>query len=179
MKAKAAHNWLIYLLILGGIAYISRALIELSNPNYWRPETFLDYAAVYLSTTLWLVHGLILAIMVKIAELEPGIRKTAWVIAMLVAAFGFAMSGIGNLLEDALGFREVGGFLFSLGIVGAFGLILASIAIWFLPTIRARWGWFLVIPLAAMIISFDNSAFVTGPAMLFLASLEAKRPELI
>ena len=80
LKRNTAQKSVCYLLVFCGIAFISRALIELSNPNYWRPETFLDYAAVYLSTTLWLVHGLILAIMVKIADLEPGIRKTTWVI---------------------------------------------------------------------------------------------------
>ena len=112
--------------------------------------------------------------MLKIADFNTNGWKKLWQGSMLITIFGFGVSGVGNVIEDAFDIRELGEFLYTLGISGMLGLMLSFFFILFLPEIRKRWGWFFALFIAASIINFDFSGLVIGPGMLVLAWQEAK-----
>jgi len=167
--------WLVRLLVVVGLVFLVRSIMEFSEPNYWRPQNPFDYVAVYLTTIVDIGYSAIFVLMLKLADFPTNNWKKLWQVSMLVAIVGFALSGIGNLLEDAFNIRDVGEFLFTLGIYGMLGLMVGFILLLFLPEIRKRWGWFFALFIAATIISYDNSGLIIGPGMLVLAWQENNR----
>lgn len=145
----------------GGLVVI-RAVIELANPSYWSPVSFLDYSAVVGTSVAWLITSWAISLLAR----HPRLRRAS--LALMVAAAGTAISAAGNLIEDLLDV-PLGGDLFSWGgIVGAIGLLLGSILV-LTVTDPVRWsGIFLAAFIAGGVFPDDGGQFLGGVALLGL-----------
>ncbi len=105
------------LALLTGAAWIAQALVGLTAPAYYSPETTLDYAAV-VAYTLGLV---LLGACVRTMRARAGRMSSA---AASAAAAGLFTAGVANLLEDGFGMPV--GWLYIAAVLTA---ILALIAL--------------------------------------------------
>jgi hypothetical protein len=110
-------------MIVAGVNFMARGLMDLGHPDFANAVTPFDYAAVFGTTLAMYGLALGLGLLAVGGELTGPARRIAWV---PVAAF--ALSGTANLLEDAFGVSEVG-ILFGVGnLFGLIGLLATGIA---------------------------------------------------
>jgi len=147
--------------IAAGTLTTARAFLELTEPAYYSPESFLDYAAVILTSLalLGFAGGLL-----SMWGRRP-IRRGSFL--LLIAGLGITVEALGNFLEDVMDL-EVGGHLYTIGgITGAISLLIASIAV--LTVGHLRWvGVFLLATIAGSVFPDDGGQFVTGISLVGL-----------
>lgn len=131
--------------ILTGVAWTAISMQHvLLHPEFWDPVTLSDYVAVYSFSVALLLLALSLLIF---RELAPaGVVNVPAL--LVVAAGGFVVAGVANMLEDGLGFRGFGP-VYVLGVlVGVVVLLIAAVRLWMsgrggcpssLRSARSRW----------------------------------------
>ena len=165
----------ISILIFGGFAYIARAGIEFINPEYWNPKSYIDYLAVILTSLQDILLAAILFTMLKLVPDRRELKKKIWSLTITISAFGSLVSGIGNFLEDAMSFKQVGSFMFTYGgLIGGISLMIVFGFSLTIAELRKRWAWFYLIPLVSVIMFSDFGGFITGAALLILSSIEKR-----
>lgn len=85
-----------------GIAWASRSLMSLADPDYWDPVSTLDWSAVWLYSIAWLLMAPSVLLMARLAPTRLVLTCAAIVAAAAVVA------GAANALEDGLGMRSLG-----------------------------------------------------------------------
>lgn len=90
-------------LILVGIAWATRALIGLTDADFWNAATLLDYASVWTYSLAVLLIAPALLILVRQAKSGRVVTLVAW-----VAAAGAVLAAVANGIEDGLGYKEFG-----------------------------------------------------------------------
>ena len=112
--------------ILTGVAWTAISMQHvLLHPEFWDPVTLTDYVAVYSFSVALLLMALSLLIF---RELAPaGVNVPA---LLVVAAGGFVVAGVANMLEDGLGFRALGPVYVVGIVVGVVVLLVAAVRIW-------------------------------------------------
>lgn len=150
-----------WFVVAGGLVTV-RAAIELVNPSYWSPVSFLDHAAVIGTTVAWLATAWAIFLLSRV----PRLGRAAWV--LIVAAVGTGTSAAGNLFEDLLDV-PLGADMFEWGgVIGAIGLLTGSVLALTVKD-RLRWsGALLLAFLAGGIFPDDGGQFVSGVALLGL-----------
>lgn len=148
--------------VASGVVVTARAAIELSDPTYWGPTSFVDYAAVIGSTVAWLLA----AWAVFALSLLPPLRRAAP--ALWIGALGTAVSAIGNLMEDLMGL-SIGGEMFEWGgLVGAIGVLLGAVLTMTVKD-KLRWsGLFLLGFIAGSTFPDDGGQFLSGASLVGL-----------
>jgi len=127
--------------LVAGLLWLLRAWVQLADPVYWDPHSWIDYLAVALYSAAMVALTPPLAGLQRQQEAHAG-RLGRW--TFYVTFWGAAATGIGNLLEDGLGpvFRPaglVGLLLYLLGFAFLFlGLIPFGIAV-LRAGVLARW----------------------------------------
>lgn len=121
-----------------GALAVARWLLEFANIQYYDPESLLDYSGVFLQTAAGLATGVALLVLWH----DPPVRRGSFLLA--IAGVAAIAQGLGNLIEDGLGWEwGVWGFF-----VGGVGTVLTLAAAGVLAlTARSplRWsGLFLV-----------------------------------
>ncbi len=105
------------LFVAVGILWCVRSLQSLAEPEYWDPVSVADWLAVFSFSAALFALAVALPLLARII----GGRAVFWV--SFVPAAGAAVSGVGNLLEDALQlgagnvFYVVGGLVFWVGLL--------------------------------------------------------------
>lgn len=145
----------------GGLVTI-RAVIELAEPVYHSPVSFVDYSAVVLTTVAWLVAGWAVFLLSR----RPPLRRVS--LLLLAAAVGLVVEAIGNLLEDLLDVPFGGDLYVWGGIVGAIGLMVGSLVVLTVGH-PLRWsGLFLLGVLAGGVFPDEGGQFLSGISLLGL-----------
>lgn len=136
--------------------------MELADPVYWEPVSFLDYSAVILTTVGWVAAGWAVFLLSRRAELA---RASA---VFAIAGAGLVANGVGNLIEDLFDLAW-GGDLYSWGgIIGAVAMLVGS-GLTLSVGHRLRWSaLFLLVFLAGGIFPDDGGLFVTGLSVVGL-----------
>lgn len=116
-----SYFWMAALSVFGGLIWIGRAFIELVfKPNYWNPQSVIDYLAVFgtslslllLAGTLWMLHTR--------HQPQGTIRKWLWLFGIMLSIGGGFVAGIANFGEDWFAIKALGTFF----IFGSFGLFI-------------------------------------------------------
>jgi hypothetical protein len=159
-------------LLLGGLIWVGRAVLEFTSPSYWNPRTALDYVAVvgtslaflFLSAALWGLY--------RLYPLPTSGKQKVWLVGMVLAILVSAIVGVSNFLEDALGVKAIG-FVYGFGGLGLMlGLLLATLGAFLHSEIRSRLGWFLLACVAGLALPDSGGWFVVGIAFWILAWME-------
>ena len=174
MKSKQAERWFVPALVLGGLIWIGRALLEFSEPNYWNPRTTLDYVAVVGTSLAFIFLSAVLWGLYHLYPLPASGKQKVWLVGMALAILASAVVGVSNFIEDALGVKALG-VMFGYGGLGLmFGLLLATLGAFLQPQIRSRLGWFLLACLVGIAIPDSGGGFVIGIAFWILAWMESR-----
>jgi len=169
MNPETSKFWFTRVLLIGGLIWIGRAMLEFSRPSYWNPRTFLDYVAVigtslaflFLSAALWGLY--------RLFPLPTSGKQKVWLVGMVLAILASTMVGISNFFEDALGVNVIG-FMYGFGGLGiVVGLLIASIGAFLHTEVRLRLGWFLLACLIGIAFLDSGGGFVVGIAFWILA----------
>ena len=148
--------------VAAGVLVIVRAAMELADPVYWEPVSFLDFSAVILTTVGWVAAGWAVMLLSR----RPELGRASLVLA--IAGMGLVVEGVGNLLEDLFDLTW-GGDLYSWGgIIGAIALIVGSVLA---LTVGHRLRWsalFLLVFIAGGIFPDDGGLFVGGLSLVGL-----------
>ena len=172
MKPEESKSWFIRVLLIGGLIWVGRALLEYSRPHYWNPRTFLDYVAVvgtslaflFLSAALWGLY--------RLYPLPASGTQKVWLVGVVLAILASAVVGVSNFMEDALGVKAIG-FMYGFGGFGTmFGLLLAAFGAFLHSEIRLRLGWFLLACILGIAFPDYGGLFVVGIALWILAWIE-------
>lgn len=161
--------------VFSGVLVTLRAAIELADPVYWEPSSFLDYSAAILTTVAWVVTGVALLSWWQSSPIRRGR------LLLLIGGIGTAVSGVGNLLEDVFDV-EFGELLFTLGgMVGAISILMGAVLV---LTVKdsLRWtGLFLLAFIAGGFFPDDGGEFLSGASLgglglwLMLSARDAER----
>ncbi|MEZ0239264.1 MAG: hypothetical protein ACAH65_00565 [Chloroflexota bacterium] len=109
-------------LVVVGIAWATRAVIGLTDADFWNASTLLDYASVWTYSLALLLIAPALLILVRQAESGRVATLVAWVVAA-----GAILAAVANGIEDGLGHKEWGAqYVLGAGIVGL-GLIALAV----------------------------------------------------
>ena len=109
--------------VLAGIAWATRSLLAFADPDYVRPVTAIDWAAVWTYSAAWLL----LAPSVLLIARLSGSRAVTLVAA--VSAVGAILAGVANALEDGFGV-PIGPMPYILGfVVGWVSLFVLAVAL--------------------------------------------------
>lgn len=100
-----------------GLAWAAGSLLQFAGVDYWSPVTTLDYVAVWSYTAGWLLVGVSIIPLGRLAGSRP-----AGIIA-LVIAIGAIVAGIANGLEDGLDTSSAGTLYVIGSLVAAFGML--------------------------------------------------------
>jgi hypothetical protein len=156
-----------------GALGVLRGAIGYRHPAYWAPTTILDWTAVLTFTAFLLAVAC--ALLVLVAEHRGATR-----LCFALAAFGSALAGVANALEDGAGV-PVGGYAFAAGILFmAAGLLVAGI-LGARPSSRPRWfGPLLLANVAVLAVWFDTAglAFFGTTWILLAAWCACRRSQL-
>ena len=110
---------------------LARQAIELTEPAYYDPVTGLDFAAAWLTS----IAGGMTAFALLLWWRRTPIRRGSWL--LLIAALGFALSAVGNVLGDVFDLA-VGDDLYFAGAVGFGATLLAGVLA---LTVRNPYRW--------------------------------------
>ncbi len=148
--------------VASGVFVTLRAAIELADPVYWDPVSFLDYSAAILSTVAWVVTGIALVSWWRTTPTRRG------AVLLLIGGLGTAGSGIGNLFEDVFDL-EVGELMFTYGgLVGAVGILAGALLVLSVNS-PLRWtGLFLFGFIGGSVFPDDGGQFLSGVSLLGL-----------
>jgi hypothetical protein len=154
--------------ILCGLAWITRATINLYKHNYWDPQTALDYAAVIVFSFALLLLAVSLGDLYRRHPLPDSRKQQIWRAGMFLAIAAATVVGIENFVEDWLDVDGIG-FLFPVGMLALFlGLLIAGMTAFFLPEIRRRLSWALLV-IGFGVASIEvGGGFLTGAVFLVL-----------
>ena len=143
--------------LITGLAWAARSLLEFAQPEYYAPQTILDWTAVWLYTAALLLFAPSILLLAGLAS-----SRTATAVAV-VSAFGAVVAGIANALEDGFGL-QIGGTPYVVGFLLAWGsLVPLGVTLW-----RGR-----RLPLAALAIAMFFGilfAFGRGGGLIVLAA---------
>jgi hypothetical protein len=120
------------LAVLAGTGWLAYAAVQVSGPDYWRPVTVIDHAAVLLYSLSLLICAAAFVALAGAARPQIGGRGLA---AARLGAVGAVVAGVANVGEDSFGIAVLGyPFMFGMLVFGvgglAFGLTLALSARW-------------------------------------------------
>ena len=141
---------------LRGVAF---TVSSLRDPAYYDPRTAADYAASVLAEIAFVSIAITLYIWWNVTPLRRGARM------LLVAAFGFVLWSIGNVLEEIMRI-EFGAYLFFIGAPIAYlSTGIAGIAA---LTGQSPWRWSGLV-LLGVVLSLSNQDFmiVSVPWLVF------------
>ncbi len=88
--------------LVTGSAWAARSLLEFAHPEYWSPETTLDYVAVWLFTICLLLLAPTVLFIGRLASTGSVMAVAA------VVAIGAATAGGANAIEDGFGVKALG-----------------------------------------------------------------------
>ncbi len=164
-------RWIGPAALLAGVLWGVRGGVRLAGPAYWAPQSPLDYAAVAAYSLALLALVPVAVGLRALQEPPPGRwgRTGRWGSHLLV--WGAAMAGLGNLVEDGLGFPPAGLVYVAGALLLPVGLLVLGIA-----TLRAgvlpRWtGWAFLAGMLGFLFIEWGGAFVLGAACLALGAL--------
>lgn len=108
------------------------AVISLSEPAYYDPQTLVDYTSSVLAEILFLAFAYTFVVWWRVTP----VRRSAFLLPG--AAFGFVLWSVGNVLEEILriGFGE---WVYFVG--AGIGIILTALAGVVTLTANSRWRW--------------------------------------
>jgi len=163
------RNWFVFFSFTSGFIWIGRALIEvIFKPDYWNPQSFIDYLAVLgtsigllsLAAMLWLIHTR--------NRPQGSIRKWFWRIGMLLSIGGGLVAGLANFGEDWIGIKDLGTF-FIFGFMGLFaGLLISGISTIGNAALPKLFGWLLVACAISIGFSDQGGGIIVGFCLLVL-----------
>lgn len=90
-------------LVVVGIAWATRALIGLTDADFWNATTLLDYTSVWTYSLALLLLAPALVILIRQAKSGRAAILVAW-----VGASGAVLAAVANGIEDGLGHKEFG-----------------------------------------------------------------------
>lgn len=155
-------------LALAGLVWLARAGIALAEPDYWRPRTLVDYAAV-VGTSLGLV--LLAAGVGAFYRHHPAPlsrAQRAWRAGVWLTWASALTIGVSNLLEDAVGLRALGS-VWVIGIVTLLiGLLIAGASAFWVPGLRWPVGGLLLVCALGLLFIEWNGMFAMGLALFAL-----------
>jgi hypothetical protein len=155
-------------LIAGGLAWLTRAVIGLYGPAYWSPRTWLDYVAVAGTSLGLLLLGLGLWSFHRAYAAPPGRARTIWSAGIALACASSFTVGVSNFVEDALRVRALG----IVWVIGALvllaGLLIAGLGALWLRGLPRRVGVLLLVCAAGLLFTEWNGLIGLGLALLAL-----------
>jgi len=104
---------------IAGLSALLRWGLEFADPQYYDPESTLDYAAVVAQSAAGLATGIALLLLWR----NPPVRRGSTL--LVVAGIAAVAQGLGNLLEDAFDIESgqwgfvLGGVAMLLALIGA------------------------------------------------------------
>lgn len=111
--------------LLVGSIWALRYVLALADPDAWNPVSFVDYVA----TVHFRAMLAVLAPAAWLMAMMAGPSRAVVTTAGITAAGGF-VAAIGNVIEDGLGAKDVGGLIFVCGLGGLLlGLIGLAVAL--------------------------------------------------
>jgi hypothetical protein len=132
-----------------GALGVLRGAIGYRHPAYWAPATTLDWTAVVTFTAFLLAAACALVVL---AHEHRGVTR----LSFALAAFGSALAGVANALEDGGGVARAG-YAFAAGILVLVAGLLAAGILGLRPSGRPRWlGPLLFANIAVLAVSFDT-----------------------
>ena len=134
-------------IVAAGVAFL-RFLVGLTDPTYYQPETFVDYSAALLTT------GSAIATAVALWVWGSAQDRRVSTVLLRVAALAYVSWGLGNLVEDVVGWSWGDPLFVFGGMASVLVLVAAGIAILFTSR-RWRWSGFVPFGLAAAL-AFDE-----------------------
>ena len=136
--------------LLTGLIAVAFTISSLSDPAYYDPQTAADYVASALGEVLFVAMAFTLVVWWRVTP----VRRGAWL--LLVAAGGFVLWSIGNVLEEILRV-EFGVYLFFVG--SPTGYVATGIAGIAALTSPSRWRWSGLV-LLGVVLSLSNQDFM-------------------
>lgn len=145
--------------LLTGIAWGSRAMIGLAQPQYADAITLIDKAAVWSYSVAWLLLAPSVVLLARLTSARGAI------VISVVCAVAAIVAGSANGLEDGLGLRPF-------GIAYVAGVLVAWLCLPALAVACARAGWSRLAPLCVGL--FVGILFVSsGGGLIVLGCLGA------
>jgi hypothetical protein len=160
-------GWIKFVLITGGLVWIGRAVLELVfQPEYWSPQTAVDYTAVIsftlalylLAISLWLIH--------RERQLGDHFSKWLWLGGIWLACFGAVVAGSANFIEDWLAIKAFGELFVVGGLTLAVGFLLTGISLFWANDLPRWLGWLFISCIFGL---SDGGGFWMGFVLIFLA----------
>lgn len=136
--------------LVTGLIGLAFTVSSLGDPAYYDPQTVADYVASALAEVAFISMAVTLYIWWKVTPVRRGAR------ILLVAAFGFVLWSIGNVLEEIMGI-EFGAYLFFIGAPIAY--VSTGIAGLAALTADSRWRWSGLV-LLGVVLSLSNQDFM-------------------
>lgn len=151
-------------IVAGGVALLG-FVVGLTDPTYYQPETLVDYSAALLTT------GSAIATAVSLWVWGSAQDRRVSTLLLRVAALAYSSWGLGNLIEDVIGWSW-GDLLFVFGGMASV-LVLAAAGIVIVITSR-RWRWFGFVPVGlAAALALDEMLIAAITWFGFVLSLAA------
>lgn len=117
MIALSRAVWLVT-----GLAWASRSLMALADPDYWEPASALDWSAVWLFSIALVLLAPSVLLMARLAPTRLVVTCAT------IVAIGAVSGGVANALEDGLGMPSLG-TLYVVGVMVAWlGLVPLAVA---------------------------------------------------
>jgi hypothetical protein len=152
-----------------GVLGVARGVIGYANPNYWSPVSALDWTAISLFSALMLAAAATLSLLAR--RLRGAAR---WSVGG--AAVGAALVGVGNAVEDGLGFAPFG-YVFGAGMaLMATSLLLAGLLLALRRAGSTQLGLLLTGVVPALALAFDDTGLIVFGLALTLTGLLSRRP---
>jgi hypothetical protein len=172
MNPKKSKSWFIRVLLIGGLIWIGRAVLEFYEPNYWNPRTALDYVAVVGTSLMYLFLSAALRGLYRRYPLPVSGKQKVWQVGIVLAILATAAVAVSNFIEDALGVKAIW-FMYVFGALGTMlGLLLAALGAFLHAETRLRLGWFLLACIVGIAFPDFGSGLVVGIAFWILAWME-------
>jgi hypothetical protein len=162
--------WIKFVLITGGLVWIGRAVLDIVfQPDYWSPQTAVDYTAVsgtslaliLLAIGIWSIHR----------QQQPQGKWSSWLwrVGIGLACGGALVAGIANFGEDWIAIKSLSTF-FVFGSLAMFvGLILGGMSAIGAESFPRWTGWLLMACALGWGSVEEGGGFVVGIALILLA----------
>lgn len=166
-------SWGRPILIIGGLVWIVRAGMEIIlHPDYWDPQTAVDYTAVagtslsyfLLALGIWAVHT-------NRGE-TSSLRRWVWRVGVILSCGGAVVGGLANLVEDWLRIPSFGEVFILSGVAVFVGLLMAgSASLW--PKQPSRWtGLLLLICAVGWSLPDSGGGLLVGISLILLGLVQ-------